>query len=188
MRGGGEVHHGAYDVFRRSIPFHRRMGGQTLEESRIFFSCSGIDHAGSNAVYSDLWRERLGHYLSKHVQRCLGRTVMGMRGPRLLTTERTHINDAAVSAAQRRNAALRNQEWRAHVDSEYFVPLVGGDVFEIRGFEDARIVNQQVDLAKMRQDSFDRIFCVGGLAEIAFESKPLNAFGFDLSQCLFRFV
>ena len=188
VRGRGKIHHGAYDVIRRSIPFHWRMRGQTLEECRSFFAYSRIDHARRDAIYGNLRRQGLGHYLSKHVQRCLGRTVMRVRGPRLLTAQRSHMNDAAVSAAQRRDAGLRDQEWRTHVDSEHFVPLFGGDVFNIRGFKDAGVVDQQVDLTKLLQHIFDRNFRVGGLAKITFESVPPNALGLDLFQCLVSFV
>src|SRR4051812_40468443 len=99
---------------------------------------------------------------------------MRVCGPRLLTTERTHINDATVRAAQRRDAALRNQEWRADIDSKDFIPLFGGDCFNICGFKETSVVNEYVNLMKMLQYVFDRVFSIFWPAKITFERKRLN--------------
>ena len=46
------------------------------------------------------------------------------------------------------------------VDGEHFVPLFSGDIFDIRGFKDAGIVDQQIDLAKMLQDFVDSFWAL----------------------------
>lgn len=98
------------------------------------------------------------------------------------------MNDASVSAAQGRDAALRHQEWRADIDGKYFVPLFRCDLFDVRGFKDTRIIDEKVDVTEMLQDIFDRIFGVRGLAKIAFQGKALNTRGLNFFECLASFA
>ena len=73
---------------------------------------------------------------------------------------------------------MRNQKGRADIDRENFIPLLGCDRFDICGFKNASIVDEQIDLLEMFQHAFDRIFGAFRPAKIAFESKSFNTCSF----------
>jgi len=90
------------------------------------------------------------------------------------------VNNAASDAAQRRNAALRNEERGTDIDRKDFIPLIGGNLFYVGSFKDSGVVDEHVDVAKAFQDGFDSVFGAFWPAKIAFKGKSFHTFGFDL--------
>src|SRR5436309_14681783 len=99
-RRGKKQHCGSHFLGRSVTPhgslrchtFHKRRGGPF----------SHINHARSNTIHGNLRRQGLCHHLGQHVQRGLGRTVVGVIGPRAQPSERTHMDNLAPRSEERR--------------------------------------------------------------------------------------
>src|ERR1700681_1073629 len=105
-----------------------------------------------------------------------------MGGPGPLSAERSHIDDPAACAAQRRNAAFRNQERRAHVYSEYRIPLFRRVVSQFCRLVDTGIVDEEIDSAELSENTLDGPFHAPFLTKIAFDGNTLNARALDVLQ------
>lgn len=73
---------------------------------------------------------------------------MGVSGPCVETTERTHVDDAALRNAEMRQCFARDEEWAARVGFKDGIPLVEGQAFEGCGSEDGCVVDEDVEAAK----------------------------------------
>ena len=80
---------------------------------------------------------------------------MRVTGPGVKTTERTHINDAALRGAEMRQGFARNEERTASVGFEDSVPLGEGQALEGSRGKYGGVINEDVEAAKSGSDLGD---------------------------------
>ena len=83
-------------------------------------------------------------------------------------------------------AALAIRKGRASVGGEHRVPLLDGDVFERLGFEDAGVVDEEVELAELFDDRGDGLLDALGVAQIAADGQRVDVVGGERADGLFR--
>ncbi len=154
VRAGGKEEDGLGNVVGVAVAAHgrfgckagglRAIGGAARRSAGLIGRIIHFNPAGSDAVHVDFGREGLGHGLREHVQRGLGRTVVGVPGPCVQTAKRTDVDDAAAGGAQMRQSLAGDEERAAGVGLEDSVPLLEGQALEGRGGKDSGVVDEDV--------------------------------------------
>ena len=80
---------------------------------------------------------------------------MGVAGPGVETTERTHIDNATARGAKIRQGFARDEKGSAGVGFEDGIPLVEGKTFEGSRGKDGGVVDESVETAKSGDDLSD---------------------------------
>ena len=104
---------------------------------------------------------------------------MRVAGPGVETTERAHVDDAALRRAELRQGFARNQKRAAGVGFEDGVPLIEGQALEGRGGEDSGVIDENVEAAKGGGDLGDGGADGGFGTNIARNGKRAAADGGD---------
>jgi len=114
---------------------------------------------------------------------------MGVSGPGVETTERTHIDDAALCRAEMRQGFVRNEEGAASVGFEDLIPLGEGQALEGGGAKDSGVIDEDVEAAKGGSDHGDGIADGGFGTNIARDRERAAAEAGDRGGCAsgFRF-
>ena len=180
----GEERDGCGDVGGAAVAAHGGFVGEVLVGG---VDLALHDHAGSDAVDTDLGRPGFGHGLREHVERGLGGAVVAVGGPGMNAAERADVDDATVGGAQVGQSGLGGEEGRAGVSCEHVVPLEGRDLFERDGFEGAGVVDEDVDAVEVFGHGGNCFGDVFGLGQIAARGEGVDLEAGEVANGLLSF-
>ncbi len=107
---------------------------------------------------------------------------MGMAGPGADSTERTNVDDSAMSSAEMLDCFAGNQKRAARVGFEDGVPLIEADLFKGGRIEDGSVVDEEIESSESGDGGGDCLADGGFRADIAFDRQRTASERFNFAS------